>query len=120
MWLNNVRQKKTMQFPDDDNGAVLRRMHDGGDALTKPRIIDYCFAFPARSQAIEFAALVPEPEYEACISFYQERDMWQVIIKKHMIPSHGAISAIETDLAARAQSVGGEPDGWGCMRITEK
>ena len=108
-----------MQFPDDENGDVLRRMHEGGDALTKARMIDFCFAFPSRDPAIQFASIVSEKEYEACISFYEERDMWQVIIKKHMIPSHTAISEIEVDLSSRAQGAGGEPDGWGCMRLTE-
>ena len=108
-----------MQFPDDENGAVLRRMYLGGDTLTTSRTVDFCFAFPAREKAIAFASAVPEKEYEACISFYEERDMWQVIVKKFMLPNHPDITSIEADLSIRAQEAGGEPDGWGCMRISE-
>lgn len=106
-------------IPDDENGDVLRRMREGGDALTKPRIIDFCFAFPAREQSLDFARMVSEREFEVCLSFYKERDIWQAIVKKFMVPEHGAIGQIEATLSERAALVGGEPDGWGCMRITE-
>jgi hypothetical protein len=106
-------------IPDDENGAVLMRMRDGGDSLEKARIIDFCFAFAERSQALEFAAAVPEVEYEVCISRYEERQMWQAIVKKFMKPEHAEISRIEADLSMRAAVAGGEADGWGCMRIED-
>ena len=108
-----------MQIPDDENGDVLRRMMEGGDTLTHPRMIDYCFKFFSRAQAIAFAEAVPEKEYEVCISYYDD-GMWQSIVKKHMIPDHREISRIESELSARAIRSGGEADGWGCMRITQK
>lgn len=106
-------------IPNDENGAVLMRMRKGGDSLEKSRIIDFCFAFPERQQALEFAAAIPEVEYEVCISRYEERGMWQVIVKKFMKPEHADISLIEADLGARAADSGGEADGWGCMRIED-
>ncbi|HEY1107610.1 MAG TPA: ribonuclease E inhibitor RraB [Opitutaceae bacterium] len=106
-------------IPDDENGDVLRRMREGGDSLTKPRIIDYNFVFPDRDQSIEFARAIPERDLEVCLSFYEERDLWQVIVKKHMVPEHRAISHLEAELTRRAERAGGEADGWGCMRITE-
>ncbi len=109
-----------LDIPNDENGTVLRRMYESGDTLQRPRIIDYCFAFPERSQALDFAALVTERDFEVCISYYEEREMWQAIVKKYMIPEHSAIGRIEADLTSRAKSVGGEADGWGCMRVTEK
>ena len=30
-------------FPDDENGDVLRRMHEHGDDLSQPRMMDFCF-----------------------------------------------------------------------------
>jgi hypothetical protein len=109
-----------MIFPDDENGDVLRRMQDHGDDLSKPRIVDFCFAFPERKQALEFAAIVDEREYEVCISHYDEREMWQAIVKHYMVPTHAAITALEVDLSRRAQSAGGEADGWGCMQVDKK
>ena len=108
------------EFPDDDSGTVLKRMYEGGDSLTQPRNIDYCFAFPSRQQSLDFAEAVDEREYEVCLSYYDEREMWQAIVKKHMVPDYDAIMHIVADLSARAERVGGEADGWGCMRIVEK
>ncbi len=107
-----------MDFSADENGRVLQRMRDGGDRLEQARMIDFCFVFPHRDQAIQFAGSVDEVEYEVCISRYEEKSMWQTIVKKHMIPDHTEITRIETDLSARAASVGGFADGWGCMRVT--
>lgn len=107
-----------MDTPSDENGEVLRRMRDGGDRLDQPRIIEFCFGFSRRDQAIHFAASVDEIEYEVCISRYEEKGMWQAIVKKHMVPDHTEITRIEADLSARAASVGGFADGWGCMRVT--
>ncbi len=107
------------RFPNDENGAVLNRMRDGGDLLVKPRMIDYCFVFPDREWSIEFARAITESDLEVCLSYYEERKMRQAIVQKYMIPEHGAIGALEVELTRRAILVGGEADGWGCMRITE-
>jgi len=106
-----------LDFPDDENGDVLRRMQHGGDDLTQPRIIDFCFAFAERRQALAFAEVVDDRDLEVCISYYEERDMWQAIVKRYMIPTHRDITALESSLTAHAESVGGDADGWGCMKV---
>lgn len=108
------------QFPDDENGDVLRRMYDGGDDLSQSRMMDFCFAFPERRQALAFAGIVDDRDLEVCISYCEKREMWQAIVKRHMIPRHRDITEVEMRLAARAMSVGGEPDGWGCMQVDRK
>jgi hypothetical protein len=108
------------QFPGDENGGVLRRMFNNGDDLSKPRMMDFCFVFPERKQALAFAELIDERELKVCISYYPEREMWQAIVKRHMIPTHRDIAALESDLAVRAERVGGEADGWGCMIVKRK
>ncbi|SRR6266446_5283217 len=108
------------QFPDDDNGDVLRRMYSAGDDLTQPRMIDFCFIFPERGRALAFAGLVDDEHSEVCISYYQGRKMWQTVVKHHMVPDHKGITAMEAALAAKAMSVGGKADGWGCMQVARK
>ncbi len=107
----------SLDFPDDENGDVLRRMQEGGDDLSQPRTVDFCFAFPERKQSLAFAEIVDDRELEVCLSYYEEREMWQAIVKRHMIPTHQDITAWELFLTAHAQSVGGEADGWGCMQV---
>ena len=104
-------------FPDDENGVVLRRMYERGDDLSKPRMVDFCFVFSDRRQALAFAEIVDHRDLEVSISYYEEREMWEVVVRRHMIPTHEAITLLESDLTEKAESVGGEPDGWGCMQI---
>jgi hypothetical protein len=107
-------------IPDDENGRILRRLYDGGDSLSKPRFIEFQFIFPERAQSLEFARAVSEKEYEVCLSYYEERDMWEAEVKIYMIPDHDSITRIELDLSRRASSLGGSPDGWCCLRLKDK
>lgn len=107
-------------FPNDGNGDVFRRMVRGGDDLSQPRMIDFCHVFPERRQALAFADIVDNRELEVCISYYEERELWQVIVKRYMIPTYEDVTALELSLAYQAESVGGEADGWGCMLEKKK
>ena len=106
----------TPEFPNDENGQVLRRMFDGGDALTQARVVDFCFVFPDREAALAFLRDVEDRTLETCLSWYQEKSMWEVIVKRHMIPQHATIRAMESMLTQKAENLGGKPDGWGCMQ----
>lgn len=108
------------QFPNDENGDMLRRMQEDGDDLSQPRMMDFCFAFPQRKQALAFTELVDDRDLKVCISYYEERETWQAIVQRHMIPTHQDITALEKRLADEAESVGGESDGWGCMQVDRK
>lgn len=92
-------------------------MQDNGDDLAQPRMMDFCFAFPERRQAIAFAEIVDDRELTVCISYYEEREMWQAIVNRYMIPTHRDITELESVLTVHAETVGGEPDGWGCMQV---
>jgi hypothetical protein len=105
------------QFPDDENGHLLRRMHDEGDDLAQPRVVEFGFVFPQRSQALSFAEKVPDKLVEVCISHLNGRDMWQVAVKHFMVPTHQQITEIENELNRHAKPVGGELDGWSCLPI---
>src|SRR5258705_5099476 len=98
------------RIPNDENGDVLRRMLRDGDDLSKPRMIDFCYIFPERRQALAFAEIVDDRELEVCISYNKERDMWDTIVKRNMVPTHDDITAFELSLASMAESVGGEAD----------
>ena len=107
-------------IPDDENGRILRNMLSHGDDLSKPRMMDFCFVFPEHKQVLAFAELIEERDLEVCISYYEEREMWQAKVHRYMIPDHTEISSLETSLSSRAEIVGGEADGWGCMIVNGK
>lgn len=108
------------QFPSDDNGDVFRRMISEGDDISQPRVIDYCHIFPERRQALAFAELIDDQELEVCISYYKPRNMWEATVKRYMVPTHEDVTAFELSLAAKAEALGGEADGWGCMTVKKK
>jgi hypothetical protein len=104
-------------FPSDENGDVFRRMVRGGDDISQPRMIDFCHIFPERRQALAFADIVDGRDLEVCISYYEERNMWEVTVKRYMAPTYKDVTALEVSLASQAESVGGKADGWGCMIV---
>ena len=108
-----------MNFPNDDNGDVLRKMHEDGDDLSKSRIIDFNHIFSERRQALSFVEKVLEEDFRICVSFYASRKVWQATVSKYMLPIHGEITQIETTLARSAVLFGGESDGWGCMQVSK-
>jgi hypothetical protein len=107
-------------FPDDENGRVLRRMYNGGDDLAQARMIDFNFVFKERSQALAFAEVANDRDLIVCISYYKNREMWEVTVKRHMVPTHRDIGDLESRLTVKAEALGGEADGWGCMQVGQK
>jgi len=99
---------------------VLRRLLEEGDDLSQTRMVDFCHIFLERRQALAFAEIVDDKELRVCISYYEGRAMWQVIVKRFMIPTHQDVTAFELSLAAQAELVGGTADGWGCMAVNSK
>jgi hypothetical protein len=104
-------------FPNDDNGDVLRRLQSDGDALTKPRDIDFTVIFPDEQAAKNFAGNFGTAGYKLVIEMTRcNKDLpWDVRIVKNMIPSYEGICAFEDELEGSARPYGGRNDGWGCI-----
>lgn len=105
------------QFPDDENGAVLRDMAAHGIDLASPRMMDFEHCFPDEAAARGFLLAIvgliqeakllpPDPE--------QGRG-WEVQCRERMVPTHLAITETEHRLAKMAARFGGYPDGWGSL-----
>jgi len=106
-----------MEFPDDENGHVLRTMYQRGGDLSKPREVDFYFVFPTTEIAQAFAGEVGvKIGLTGSVAPYEERNLWEVTITNKMIPTHSAITALETSLTQLAKSYGGESDGWGSFK----
>jgi hypothetical protein len=107
---------ESTNFPDDENGEVLRQMAEQGDDLTLPREIDFSVIFPTEEAALKFAVLLLRNGQKVSFSEYEEGDglPWQVQAHPFMVPSHENISGYEELLGSEAEAFGGENDGWGC------
>lgn len=112
-----MKSLQLAMIPEDENGAVLRRMLEDGDDLTVPREVDFFLVFGEQAAAEAFVpaaaalgdVLVSVPEAD-------DEGIWQVTVSRHMEPKHAAITALEKELTVLAEPFGGYPDGWGCMQ----
>lgn len=106
-----------MTFPSDANGDALRRMKDQGDDLTLPRRIEYTVVFPNQNSALSFAQYIGTLGYDVSLDFSEtvEGLPWEVIVVKHMVPSHDGIREFEIVLQTAADPLEGRNDGWGCF-----
>jgi hypothetical protein len=110
-----MKSLQRAMLPADENGDVLRAMLDDGDDLTMPRDIGFLSVFAMQSQAEAFAAQAGAlGDLRAESPEVDDGGVWQVACVRHMPASHAAITALEAELAALAQSHGGYPDGWSC------
>jgi Regulator of ribonuclease activity B len=106
-----------MIFPEDDNGDVLRRMAAQGKDLTKPRNIDFIVVFAHASSAEQFAGHFRELGYVVSVreTATEENFPWDVIVVKHMVPTHEGSTDFENLLQSVADRWDGRKDGWGCL-----
>lgn len=104
-------------FPDDENGDVLRRMRESGDNVSAARDIDFTVVFATRDQVQEFGDHFHDLGYRVsakqsgCVADLP----WDVVVVKNMVPTHAAITAFEAELQSVAAPLGGRNDGWGCF-----
>ena len=106
-----------MNYPNDDNGDVLRRMKSNGDDLSRARNIDFTAVFPDQTAAEIFASNFRSLGHIVSIDFAEtvKELPWDVVVVKHMVPSHQDITDFEQQLEEAATPLGGHNDGWGCL-----
>jgi hypothetical protein len=105
------------RFPADENGDALCHMAEAGDDLGKPREVDFAVIFPTEAAARQFAVHLLRDGQKVSFGPYDgDPDRpWQVHAHRVLLPTHAAITAVETDLAHDAAPLGGRNDGWGCL-----
>ncbi len=106
---------KPSDFPDDENGNVLRQMQKNGDDLTKSRNVDFTVVLPNQQAAEKLADHFKKLNYKVEIeNSGTVSDLpWDVRVVKNMIPTHTDITNFEQELANFAAPLGGRNDGWG-------
>lgn len=108
-----VIRQPHLTFPDDENGDILRQMQAAGDNLEAAREMNFAFVFKTQPEAERFASMVNAQGFSAEASDYPERKMWQAEVTHFMLPTHEAITELESRLSKMAAEYGGSPDGWG-------
>ena len=105
------------QFPDDENGDVLRGIAAQGIDLVSPRVIDFEHCFPDEAAARAFLATIQPTVGEARLISPDPKSGsgWEVQCRERMVPTHAAITRTERRLADVAARFGGYADGWGSL-----
>jgi hypothetical protein len=104
-------------LPPDENGDVLRRMLKSGDDLTEARMIDFEHVFSSSTSALSFLTSVLNTSDRFTVSWYDAESCWNVRVSRYMVPTHAAITALESSLHEVAGQYGGRADGWGCCQV---
>ncbi len=104
----------------EETKAILTRMAKDGDDLSQPREIDFNHLFEEKDKAAAFMDAVLQRGYKnADCDFWSDEGKWQTAVHIFMVPELEEINEIEAELDEIAKSLGGSPDGWGCMEIVE-
>lgn len=109
-----------MQFPDDEDGDVLRRMAASGFDFSLPHDVDFYAVFPARADAVLVARQVVEADAEETIAGVSTSGApdgaTELKVVRKMLITHDAITAFERRLGDLCAAHAGRLDGWGVMQ----
>ncbi len=106
-----------MKFPNDENGELLREMHEAGLDLSQPRDIDFFAFFKTKKDAEAMvAALTADSDVvNTSLEHNEIQDDWDLSCTFKMVPTHAAITLRELSFTKLAEKHNGEGDGWGAM-----
>lgn len=107
------------EFPDDDDGDVLRGLQEKGVDLSQPREIEfYCYA-ENESKAIEIAGCLNEVGFKSEVFYDDEaptqEKCYSVYSAQVMIPSYDDIVKAQSALNLVLSSFNTRCDGWGTL-----
>lgn len=101
-----------MEFPDDADGAALRRVSEDGSDMGSPMIIDFTVLAPDEASARAIAALAEAHGFDPSLSDDGGGSKWSVYCSKSMLATHAGVVAEQAALNALAAPRGGRCDGW--------
>ena len=107
-----------MNFPDDENGALLREMAAAGIDLSQTHAVDFFHLFEKQPQAQQMADLVNQKHPSVTVKVFadeQTKGVWDVCCTVNIIPTHADIATHEKMFENIAEQCNGYADGWGLM-----
>lgn len=110
-----------MQFPDDDNGAMLQAMAESGIDLTQALEVDFFLVFDDQRDAESALEALSQQDQDGELElvFNEEITKWELIVAINMVPAYDALVAKEIELNTFAGEFDGMTDGWGVMQHQE-
>ncbi|WP_055735440.1 MULTISPECIES: ribonuclease E inhibitor RraB [Bacillaceae] len=111
----NVTYITPVDFPNDDDGAVLQSLKDSGVDMSKPREVEFILLCPNRRSARKVAKLVELEGYEVDVDEDEEHEEFVLVCKKVIHLTHAEIVKHQHDLEEITARYEVKIDGWGAM-----
>ena len=105
-----------MQFPDDENGDVLRRMAASGFDFGREHDVDFFAVFRVKEGAAVVAKQLVEADPSRLVSvttFTRQSGDTELKVVQTMLVTHANITKFECFLGELCAKHGGAMDGWG-------
>lgn len=112
-WWHN-RGRDYREYPPDNNGDLLWRLHRNTNDVSKRLKMDFFFVFRDEGNARHFASVAVQNSFDVAVAYYDEKEGWQVTCSITMVPTQANVSATQEVLMQLAAQLGGAADGWGC------
>ncbi len=111
-----------MDFPNTEDGEVLREMHQAGMDLTTPHNVDFFINFSKKRNAEKMQAEVEANNSNGRFSLMENEnhDGWVLCCTIAMIPSHDDIVEVERAFDKIAANHQRESDGWGVLHCGDE
>jgi len=101
-----------MEFPDDNDGAELRKVAAAGADMSSPMVIEFSIEAADERSARNIAELVEAQGYDPSISDNEGRGSWSVYCARSMLATYEGVVAVQAELTALVAVHGGHCDGW--------
>ena len=103
------------EFPADPDGDALWVLATRGIDLSKPREVDFSVLMPSPQSAIDFAIHILRCEEKVSCTRDPENTEFPMDVQVHpkIVPTHANIVQWQSELLAKAVSLGGKLGGWG-------
>jgi hypothetical protein len=99
-------------YPDDDDGEVLRQVAAAGADMSKPMRIDFTIDVPDGERARSLAERIAALGYEPSVFVDDESGAISLYCARVMLATHEGVVAAQAELNSLCIPFGAECDGW--------
>ncbi len=100
-------------IPDDPDSQVLKQLVAAGSDLTKPHNAEFFLYLPDQERATQACNTLKAEGYAGKVQEAAQRQQWQCMATRSLVPSHQEIVAISRRMEELAKIHGRTYDGWG-------
>ena len=118
------------QYPDDEDGEVLKKLADSGIDMDSPLNVEFMVHSPNEASSTKIVNAMNKAGYETEIDFDEGEleegeeqtkeneefwPSWTVYAQVKIVPEYNIIIRIQNELDKLAEPFGGKSDGWGVL-----